>query len=118
MVTITKTNTETSFEIKGIHKIWALKSEIRIPNYHILNAYQNRNEVDEWKIKAYGTHVPFVIKAGTFYSGEKSDVIFMDVMHPEKVIIVDLQDEQYKKLIIEVENPEESITLLKNTNTL
>ncbi len=114
MVSITKTNTETIFEIKGLHKLWALKSEIHIPNHHLLNAYQNEYEVDEWKVKQIGTHVPFLIKAGTFYFGEDSAIIFMDVMHKQNTIIVDLQDEHYKKLIIEVEYPEESIKLLNS----
>jgi len=118
MVTITQTDTETTFEIKGLHKLWALKSEIQIPNQHILSAYQNINEVNEWKLRMIGTHVPYIIKAGTFYLGEGNDVIFMDVMHPEKVIIVELQDERYKKLYIEVEHPEEAITLLKSKHTL
>ena len=55
--------------------------------------------------------MPSIITAGTFYkSGSK---IFWDVVNMENCIIVDLIDEEYKQLIIEVENPREAIRLLR-----
>ena len=47
----------------------------------------------------------------TFY--ESDSTIFMDIVNKKNVIIVELRDEFYNKLMIEVENPEVSMTLLK-----
>ena len=118
MVEITKNEKETVFEVKGLHKVWAFKSELRIPNSHILKAYCDENEINEWKgIRALGTYIPSVIKAGTFYQDKDSSAIFMDIGNPKNAIIVDLKDEEYKKLIIEVSNPQDAITLLtENAN--
>jgi hypothetical protein len=111
MVNITKTDTETIFELKGLHKFWAFKSEIRIPNGHIITAYQDADQIQNWyALKVIGTNMPYVLNAGTFY--HHGELIFMDVAHKENAIIIDLQDENYKQLIIEVSDPEAALHLL------
>lgn len=115
MVKITKHDNETIFEIEGLHKIWSLKSQLTIPNEHIISAKQDLNEIESFKgFRAYGTELPSVIRAGTFYQYSDRSAIFMDIVDKNKTIIVELKDEKYSKLIIEVENPEEAINLLSN----
>ena len=112
MVQITKDEKETTLEIMGLHKLWAFKSQLKIPNEHILNAYQNEAELSNWqRIRMPGTSIPFLIHAGTFY--EINSTIFMDIVNKKNAIIVELKDEFYNKLMIEVENPEAAIALLK-----
>jgi len=61
-----------------------------------------------WKgIRAPGTHVPGVIIAGTYY--KKGQRIFWDVKDPKKAIVIDLADERYNQLIVEVEDPSRSV---------
>ena len=104
MVAVTSNKNEFIFEIKGWHKIWALKSKIMIPKDKILDAYQNKEEFTFWKgFRMPGTEIPGYITAGTFYKNGRS---FWDVMNKKNAIIVTLEDHYYKKLIIEVENPE------------
>jgi hypothetical protein len=111
MVKITKTEKETTFEIIGLHKLWAFKSEIKIPNDHIINAYQDETKIKDWYMaKLIGTNMPYVLNAGTFY--QDGGKIFMDVAKKEKAIIIELKDENYKQLIIEVEDPLESINVI------
>jgi hypothetical protein len=61
-----------------------------------------------WKL--IGTDVPGLFTAGTFYY--RQELVFWDVHDPAKTVIVSLDHERYKKLIIEVANPEEVVTLL------
>jgi len=111
MVKITKNSTDTLFEIKGLHKFWALKSEIKIPNEHIVKAFQNEEHIKNWyALKLIGTNVPFGLHAGTFY--QDGSKIFMDLVNKQNAIIVELKDENYKELIIEVEDPEIAIKLI------
>ena len=92
------------FEIKGLHKIWAFKSKITIPKGKIIRAYQDIDEFTFWKgFRLPGTEIPGVIAAGTFYKNGRN---FWDVMNKNNAIIVELQNHYYKKLIIEVENPQ------------
>lgn len=111
MVTITKSGDHFNFEIQGLHKIWALKSEIRIPVEHIVSAYQDEAQIKKFNFaKIIGTNVPYGLHAGTFY--QNGGVIFMDVSDRKNAIIVDLEDEKYKQMIIEVEDPQAAIALL------
>ena len=111
MVKITRTENETTFEIVGLHKLWAFKSEIKIPNDHIIKAYQDETKIKNWyAAKLIGTNMPYVLNAGTFY--QDGGMIFMDVAKKENAIIIDLKDENYKQLIIEVQDPLDSINRL------
>ena len=113
MVTITKNKTETTFEINGLHKLWAFKSEIKIPNEHILKAYYDEAKIKNWyALKLIGTNMPYLLNAGTFY--QDGGIMFMDVANKHNAIIIDLKDEKYKQLIIEVADPIAAIKLLNN----
>jgi hypothetical protein len=41
VVTIKKIDNSFLFELEGMHKLWAFKSEIKIPCEHVLKAYQD-----------------------------------------------------------------------------
>lgn len=114
MVSISKHDNSFIFEVKGMHKLWAFKSQLTIPTDHILRVYQNAESLKSWwkGWKAPGTSIPSIITAGTFYKdGTK---IFWDVSNIEKCIIVELKDEDYNQLIIEVDNPPAAIKILTN----
>ncbi len=113
MITINKENDSFVFRVNGMHKLWAFKSELTIPFDNIINAHQDMESVKGWHgWKAPGTYIPSIITAGTFY--KDGNKIFWDVANIENCIIVDLKDEDYKQLIIEVENPEGTIDFLMN----
>lgn len=112
MVSIQKQDSNFIFEVIGMHKLWAFKSQLMIPIEHIAKVSQDNDYVKKcWKgWRMPGTSIPAIITAGTFYSdGNKS---FWDVVDTEKCIIIDLTDESYNQLIIEVENPAEAIEIL------
>lgn len=56
--------------------------------------------------------MPGLITAGIFYQSGKK--VFWDVVNKDNAIIIDLEDENYKKLIIQVENPEASIDFIND----
>ena len=65
-----------------------------------------------WKgLKIAGADIPGVISAGTFYHHGKW--VFWDVHNPESVIVIDLHDERYEKLIVEVADPADTVTRLQ-----
>lgn len=112
MVLVTSKDNTFIFEIKGWHKIWALKSKIIVPKEKILEAYQNNEEFTFWKgFRMPGTEIPGLIAAGTFYKKGRN---FWDVMNKKNAIIVALENHYYKKLIIEVENPEAVLNQLNS----
>ena len=108
MTKITFDNQNIILSIKGSHKLWALKSELQIPLSHIKQVRINKGEISRpkgWKL--LGTYIPGIITAGTYRSHGKN--VFCDFIHKEKTIIIDLQNDYYKQIVIEVKNPEASI---------
>ena len=111
MVTITRNNGDFIFTVKGMHKLWAFKNEITIPRSHVIAAYQNTKSLSGWAgWRMPGTFIPSVITAGTFYNDHEKN--FWDSTDINKCIIVELEDEQYNKLVIEVEDVTASLELL------
>jgi hypothetical protein len=113
MVTINRQGDNFIFEVNGLHKLWALKSQLTIPAEHILDAHQDVESIRGWRgWKLPGTFIPTIITAGTFY--KDGNRIFWDACNLENCIIVNLKDENYNELIIEVEDPVSAIEILTN----
>lgn len=92
--------------VEGADKIWALKSELRIPLDHITAVRADKDVVKGWwhGFKFPGSNIPGVLTAGTFYQDGKR--IFWDTHYPKEAIVISLDHEHYNELIIEVEDPE------------
>ncbi|MFI5529862.1 hypothetical protein ACIA8O_15110 [Kitasatospora sp. NPDC051853] len=99
-------------EVEGWDRVWALRSRIEIPLRHVRGATLDPGIVREPKgVKSGGTHVPGVIVAGTFRrDGEK---VFWDVKNPEKAVVIELADEAYARLVVEVADPRETLALVE-----
>ncbi|UOQ67249.1 PH domain-containing protein [Hymenobacter volaticus] len=113
MVEVSKEGDSAVFNVKGLHKLWAFKSQIQIPLAHIRGARQDAEALKGWwkGFRAPGTHVPGLITAGTFYQDDKR--IFWDVHNSENAVIIDLVHDEYNQLIVEVEDPAAVIALLE-----
>ncbi len=113
MVRIERENDSFIFEIVGLHKLWALTSKLIIPIAHIMDAYPNEQRLDFIPgLRMPGTHIPGLIAAGTYIL--KDGIIFCDVVNHDKSIVVELRDEHYRMLVIEVEDPCMAIRFLMN----
>lgn len=112
MVEVTTDGNLATFEVKGLHKLWAFKSQIQIPLKHIRSVRQDAEALKCWwhGWRAPGTHIPGLITAGTFYEANKR--IFWDVHNTEKAVIIDVVHDEYNQLIVEVEDPAAVIALL------
>lgn len=108
MIEIIFNQDEMKLVVEGMHKLWALKSEMSIPIGHIKSARINRGEITKpegWRLP--GCYIPGIITAGTYRS--HGDKVFWDVCDFEKTIIIDLKNCDYSRLIIEVHDPEKTI---------
>jgi hypothetical protein len=110
MVTIEVQDNNYVFRMKGMHKIWALRSKITVPKNDVIKAYQDQEELHKFCGFRVGTYVPFVIIAGTYYLKGKKN--FWDMTREKNTIIVELKNHYYNKLYIEVENTENAMSLL------
>jgi hypothetical protein len=115
MVNVTILGDRAVFEVEGLHQLWALRSRLEIPLTHITDAEIDPDQVGRWwhGWKLMGTDVPGLFAAGTFYY--HGELVFWDVSDPAKTIIVSLDHERYKKLILEVADPEAVVTRLRTS---
>ncbi|HLH38331.1 MAG TPA: hypothetical protein VKX39_04215 [Bryobacteraceae bacterium] len=109
MTEISFSNGDLVLEVEGWDKLWALRSRLTIPRAHVLRVYADPQIAERWYkgIRLGGTHIPGVIAAGTFY--RDGEWVFWDVHHPGNTIVIELRDEHYKKLVVEVANPAETV---------
>lgn len=111
MVQVTRDGDKILFDVEGLHRLWALRSRLEIPRLHIRGARRDASAVRAWKgWRAPGTSVPGLITAGTFHLDGKR--IFWDVSNPDNAVVVELEDEKYNELIVEVEDPDAVVSLL------
>jgi hypothetical protein len=114
MVNVSVEGDRVAFNVEGMDKLWSLRSRLEIPTAHITGAEVNHEQVGRWwhGIKVLGTDLPGVLGAGMFLYHR--EIVFWDVRDPSHAIIVSLEHETYKKLIVEVADPAATVTTLKS----
>jgi hypothetical protein len=102
-------------EVEGLDKLWSFRSHFEIPLANIVDVHQADPDVAKgwWKgLRAPGMHVPGFIVEGTFYKDGRR--LFWDVKSHEKAIVIDLKDERYDELIINVEDPVREVERIRS----
>ncbi|MFD3518907.1 hypothetical protein [Streptomyces sp. NPDC058653] len=99
--------------IEGLDKLWAFKSGLTIPLANVRGATADPGIAAESKgIRAPGSRVPGLITAGTFHQdGEK---VFWHVKDPSKAVVIELADEEYARLVLQVDDPRATVALVEN----
>ena len=103
---------EIKVEVLGWDKLWAFKSRLEFPLAHVAGARRWEKESNRWwrGFRAPGTNLPGVIVAGTYHL--KGEHFFYDVHDFRHAIVVELKDEWYSRLIVEVPDPDSALRLL------
>jgi hypothetical protein len=114
MATVSIDNDTLVVEIEGLDKLWALKSRLEIPLANVRGATADPGIAREPKgVRAPGAYIPNVITAGTFHlDGEK---VFWDVHDAGKAVVIELADERYARLVIEVDEPRAVVDLVERS---
>jgi hypothetical protein len=113
MVAVSIEGDRAVFQVEGLDKLWALRSRLEIPLAHIARVDIDPEQARGWwhGLRLMGTNLPGVLAAGTFYF--HGEMVFWDVHDPARTIIISLEHETYRKLIIEVEDPVRAVALLR-----
>jgi hypothetical protein len=92
-------------EFRGIHRFWTLRRRLNVPLEHIVDARADRSLAASspgWRL--LGAELPGVVVAGRFISnGERA---FWDLRNPDKAVVIELRDERYARLVLEVDDPD------------
>jgi hypothetical protein len=98
-----------TLHVRGADQLWALKSTLEIPLEHITGIRADPSIARGWwhGIRMPGTQIPGILTAGTFY--QHGQRIFWDVHNPDNTIVIDLHDERYNELIVELADPQTAV---------
>ncbi|MEW6273307.1 MAG: hypothetical protein AB1689_28855 [Thermodesulfobacteriota bacterium] len=106
MVDVKVENNKLALTLEGLDKLWAMKSRLEIPlaNVSAVRADPTiAKEKGRTGLKLTGARLGERLIAGSFRQDGRT--VFWDVHDPAKAIVVDLHDEHYAQLIVEVEDP-------------
>jgi hypothetical protein len=118
MVEITTNDDKLVLEVEGLDKLWTLKSRMEIPLSKVSGAHVADPGVTQglWKsLKMAGTYIPGLIAAGTFKMHGKR--ILWDVKSVEKAIVIDLVDDRYDELVVEVDDPQATVDQIRTATS-
>ena len=112
MAQVTIAGDDLIVDVEGLDKLWALKSRLIVPLGNVRGATADPGIVREPKgLQAPGTHVPGVVVAGSFYADGQR--VFWDVHDADKAIVIELGDEKYARLVIEVDDPRGTVDMIE-----
>ncbi|HEX4037967.1 MAG TPA: hypothetical protein VHX37_07910 [Acidobacteriaceae bacterium] len=113
MVDLTVAGGKLVLQVRGADQLWALKSSLEISLEHVAGMRADPSVAQGWwhGVRMPGTQIPGVITAGTFYQHGKR--VFWDVHHPENTVVIELHDERYNELIVEVADPAAAVALVE-----
>ena len=113
MVDVVLNGQGVTFKIKGFHKVLAMRGSIEVPLNHIVSvAASSWGEALSWEpgARVSGVHSPSGYATGTFRRG--NDLYFVDTKDVASTISVELKDEEFHKLVIQVQDPQAAMAKL------
>jgi hypothetical protein len=117
MVTISIKGDRIHLDVEGIDSMWAVRSHLEFPLSHIISVRVDAEAARGWwhGFRLMGSNIPGILTAGTFY--QQGELVFYDVHDPDRTIVMELDHERYKKLIVEVEDPEKATAAIQKALT-
>jgi len=109
-------NNELVIRVQGKRKLFALKSELSIPLTNIVDVSAEPmawKDIPTFSKKWIGANLPGLYFGGTFV--QEGDKVFYDLARKEDALTITLKDEEFKHLIIGVENPSATAELIEKS---
>ncbi len=90
----------------GWDVVWAFRRGVRVPLHHVSGAHvgARAEELRTLSLRLGGTYVPRVIAAGLYRSKGGGRQLW-SVRRSVEVLVVDLRDERWDRLVLEVPDP-------------
>jgi hypothetical protein len=93
-------------ELRGWHVMVALRQRLEVPLAHVVAAHPDPGLTLGFfdRFKLVGGYWPGCFAVGTFV--ERGDLVFFDVHDPARALVIELQREPYRRLVVEVPDPD------------
>lgn len=84
--------------LNPLEVILSQHGSLRVPVDRITGASTARPEKDWGQMRAPGTHIPFLLKAGTYYGGQSREFWYTTVGMP--YLVVELTSWDYNRIVL------------------
>jgi hypothetical protein len=95
----------------GLVRLWALSSGIDVPLSNVIDVGVHDRRGLLRGFRAPGTYLPGFMTAGTFRSRGEKDLWM--VGRTDRVLVIELAEESYRHVIVQVEDPEAAVEALR-----
>jgi hypothetical protein len=90
--------------LEGLERLVAARADVRMPLAHVVDAYPAPERARGWladmrQTQNTGTHIPGLVKAGTFMTAEGP--VFYAARDLRRAVAIDLEGERFRRLVIE-----------------
>jgi hypothetical protein len=113
MVSVEVNRGEVTVRILGHHQLWAVRKLIRFKKEHVLSVTRVDTSLKPPWRRCPGTYLPGFICAGT-YHGERGKE-FWDTAFKGNAVEINLRQEQFSRMVVDVKNPDEVIEQLTSS---
>ena len=98
-----------SMQLSPLDEVLALHGSLHIPYRHIQAAHAEPVPEAWFRGFRIGTNIPGVKVAGILYNSE--GVMFYDFHDPSRCLTLELEDEHYRRVVVEVAPDQDAATL-------
>ena len=112
MVSIRIESDNILIKLKGYHRIWAFRKQITLEIGRIKSVQIADKSLQPDGIRFPGTYIPKVLIAGTYVWSKRRE--FWDTTLRGKAIEISLAGGRYSKVVVDVENPSETVEMIEN----
>ncbi|MBF6600959.1 MAG: hypothetical protein IVW36_10665 [Dehalococcoidia bacterium] len=114
MVDLSVGDGRVRFTLLGRDRIYAVKRKVNVPVGHIAGVRRAGDRVSRPRgLRLAGTALPGVIYAGSFWAPGGWSFWDVRVRHAGNVIVVDLKDDFYRQLVVEVADPAAAVAAIE-----
>jgi hypothetical protein len=94
--------------------VWTLKGHVCIPLSHVKGVEVQPRPRRSWKaVKFPGSYWPDKIQAGSYWSWDAHEWSFWNIRSGKNVVVIELESERHKQLILDVDDPERVVEMVK-----
>lgn len=97
-------NGKLIIDVGDLEKALAIRGGFEIPLQNIVKAGTEAHRTGWREVRAPGTHLPGVIKAGTYYTPRGKEFWYVT---EKGVLVLELQNEAYKRIVLSVDGNKE-----------
>jgi hypothetical protein len=114
MTIVEVNNDRLDITLTGWDRVWCLKRQLSIPLAHVKSVEVQPRPRRSWKaVKFPGSYWPDKIQAGSFWSWDKHEWSFWNIRSGKNAVVIELDGERYKRLVLEVDDPERVVEMVK-----